>query len=84
MANGNTIFLGLILVSALCLIAYIFAPKGENQTVWRSSIILALSAMYIMWALTILAQLHPLVVPRRNDLRPEKHGEWPDFIKMFS
>ncbi|RPB22989.1 putative vacuolar ATP synthase subunit E [Terfezia boudieri ATCC MYA-4762] len=84
MANSYTIFVGLILVAALCLVAYILAPKGENQTVWRSSIILALSAMYIMWALTILAQLHPLVAPRRNDLRPEKHMEGPGSIKMFS
>ncbi|CDK24639.1 unnamed protein product [Kuraishia capsulata CBS 1993] len=24
-----------------------------------------------MWAITYLSQLHPLVAPRRSDLRPE-------------
>lgn len=24
-----------------------------------------------MWAITFLAQWHPLIVPERNDLRPE-------------
>lgn len=35
-------------------------------------------------ALTVLAQLNPLVFPRRSDLRPETHAEVPDFIKMVS
>ncbi|KAI5807847.1 ATPase, V0 complex, subunit E1/e2 [Peziza echinospora] len=74
MANGWTIFFGLALVIIASVLAYVFAPKGENQTIWRSSLILAFSAMYIMWALTLLAQLHPLVVPHRSDMRPEHHS----------
>jgi V-type H+-transporting ATPase subunit e len=27
--------------------------------------------MYIMWAITFLAQLHPLITPVRQGLRPE-------------
>ncbi|TGZ85045.1 hypothetical protein EX30DRAFT_15185 [Ascodesmis nigricans] len=66
-----SIFVGLFIVVAASVAAYIFAPKGENQTIWRSSLILAFAACYIMWALTLLAQLHPLIVPRRTDARPE-------------
>ncbi|KAF8446554.1 ATPase, V0 complex, subunit E1/e2, partial [Kalaharituber pfeilii] len=69
-----TILINLVVVSILCVLSYLFAPKGENQTIWRSSLILAFSAMYLMWAITLLAQLHPLVAPRRADLRPEKHA----------
>lgn len=47
-----------------------FAPK-EDQTVWRSTVSLALAMMFLMWAFTYLCQLHPLVTPRRSDLRPE-------------
>ncbi|CAI1873159.1 hypothetical protein SEUBUCD646_0C00660 [Saccharomyces eubayanus] len=46
------------------------APKN-NQTVWRSTVILTLAMMFLMWAITFLSQLHPLVAPRRSDLRPE-------------
>ncbi|SMN21933.1 similar to Saccharomyces cerevisiae YCL005W-A VMA9 Vacuolar H+ ATPase subunit e of the V-ATPase V0 subcomplex [Maudiozyma saulgeensis] len=49
---------------------WIMAPK-ENRTVWRSTVILALAMMYLMWAITYLCQLHPLVEPRRSDMRPE-------------
>ncbi|CAZ80382.1 unnamed protein product [Tuber melanosporum] len=28
-----------------------------------------------MWAITFMAQLHPLVMPRRSDLRPEAHSD---------
>lgn len=41
------------------------------NSVWRSTLVLSAAAMYIMWAITFLAQLHPLISPVRNDLRPE-------------
>ncbi|QLQ82526.1 hypothetical protein HG537_0H02880 [Torulaspora globosa] len=57
-------------VSLVSIAFWVFAPK-TNQTVWRSTVILSLSMMFLMWAITYLAQLHPLVMPRRSDLRPE-------------
>lgn len=47
-----------------------FAPK-EDRTVWRSTVSLSLAMMFLMWAFTYLCQLHPLVSPKRSDLRPE-------------
>lgn len=38
---------------------------------WRSSLILAIVSCYLMWAVTFLAQLHPLIVPKRSDLREQ-------------
>ncbi|KAL1992086.1 hypothetical protein VTN49DRAFT_4118 [Thermomyces lanuginosus] len=75
MANGWSIIIGLIFVVLSSVCAYVFAPKGENQTVWRSSLILAFASCYIMWAITFLAQWHPLVVPRRSDIRPDRIPE---------
>ncbi|AOW07415.1 ATPase, V0 complex, subunit E1/e2 [Yarrowia lipolytica] len=69
--GGWTVIIVLALVVGLCFGAWVFAPKGDNQTVWRSSLILAMAMMYLMWAITYLAQLHPLVRPTRSDLRPE-------------
>lgn len=42
-----------------------------NNSIWRSTLVLSAAAMYLMWAITFLAQLHPLISPVRNDLRPE-------------
>ncbi|KAI0142785.1 ATPase, V0 complex, subunit E1/e2 [Xylariaceae sp. FL1272] len=69
MANGYSILWGLIVTGAACLAAWFLAPKGENQTTWRSSLIIAFTACYLMWAITFLAQLHPLIEPRRVDVR---------------
>jgi hypothetical protein len=40
-----------------------------SSRLWRSSLILAFTSCYMMWAITFLAQLHPLIEPRRSDLR---------------
>ena len=65
-----TVVIVLVLTVVLSVLAWNFAPK-ENRTVWRSSIILGLAMCYLMWAITYLAQLHPLEAPRRADMRPE-------------
>jgi len=69
--SGWNVILVLVLVAAAAAAAWVFAPKNDSTTVWRSSIVLTLAMCYIMWAITYLAQLHPLVQPRRADLRPE-------------
>ncbi|EEA21062.1 H(+)-transporting V0 sector ATPase subunit e [Talaromyces marneffei ATCC 18224] len=75
MANGASVIIGLVFAILASLCAWFFAPKGDNQTVWRSSLILAFSACYIMWAITFLAQWHPLIVPTRSDMRPGRVPE---------
>ncbi|ODQ78754.1 hypothetical protein BABINDRAFT_14379 [Babjeviella inositovora NRRL Y-12698] len=67
--SGYTVLAGFILVVVASIVTWNLAPK-QNRTVWRSSIILTLAMCYLMWAITYLAQLHPLVAPRRSDLRP--------------
>ncbi|KAG5927617.1 H(+)-transporting V0 sector ATPase subunit e [Claviceps africana] len=44
------------------------------DSLWRSSLILSIVSCYLMWAITFLAQLHPLIAPKRNDLREEFLG----------
>ncbi|RDW92044.1 V-type proton ATPase subunit e-like protein [Coleophoma crateriformis] len=91
MATGWAIIIGLIVVVLASVAAWFLSPKGETQTIWRSSLILSFASCYIMWgtqqfqrsamaapgltdldiAITFMAQWHPLIVPRRGDLRPE-------------
>lgn len=65
-----TVVAAFLIVALVSVVVWVFAPK-ENQTVWRSTVILTLAMMFLMWAITYLCQLHPLVAPRRSDLRPE-------------
>ncbi|KAI0998016.1 hypothetical protein K3495_g10175 [Podosphaera aphanis] len=69
MATGSSIIIGLVVVVLACIASWLFSPKGETQTIWRSSLILSIASCYIMWAITFLAQWHPLIVPRRGGLR---------------
>ncbi|KAA6415006.1 MAG: V-type proton ATPase subunit e [Lasallia pustulata] len=72
MANGWSLIIGLVFVVVVSLLAWFFSPKGENNTVWRSTLILSFASCYIMWAITFMAQWHPLIAPRRADWRPER------------
>ncbi|KAI0478958.1 ATPase, V0 complex, subunit E1/e2 [Xylariaceae sp. FL0804] len=69
MAKGYSVFIGLLIVAAFSLAAWFLAPKGENQTTWRSSLIIAFISCYLMWFVTFMAQLHPLITPHRMDVK---------------
>ncbi|QIX01223.1 hypothetical protein AMS68_006740 [Peltaster fructicola] len=71
MANGWSLLISVLIVGAFSAAAWFLSPKGENQTVWRSSLVLSAWSMWLMWAITFLAQWHPLIVPERSDLRRE-------------
>ncbi|KAI0671480.1 ATPase, V0 complex, subunit E1/e2 [Trametes maxima] len=43
---------------------WVATPKGPNQTLVRTSILLTLACCYLMWMVTYLAQVHPLERPR--------------------
>jgi len=64
MSGLNIIWMGLG-VSGGVFVSYVIVPKGQNQTTTRTCLILSLICCYLMWAITYLAQLHPLIVPRR-------------------
>ncbi|ORY26169.1 ATPase, V0 complex, subunit E1/e2 [Naematelia encephala] len=60
-----------IVIIAIVVVGWVVTPRGKNQTLIRTSIALALTCCYLMWAITYLAQLHPLIRPRRGNLRVE-------------
>ncbi|CAO3596241.1 unnamed protein product [Absidia cylindrospora] len=68
--SGYNIIWVLIAAVVASAIAYIATPKGVNQTVIRTMIIMSIVCCYLMWAITYLAQLHPLINPVRVGLRP--------------
>ncbi|KAF2835975.1 hypothetical protein M501DRAFT_997172 [Patellaria atrata CBS 101060] len=74
MANGWSLLIGFLFIVAFSAVSWFASPKGENQTVWRSTLILSAWSCYLMWAITFLAQWHPLISPEKIGLRPE-HAE---------
>ncbi|KAH9930013.1 ATPase, V0 complex, subunit E1/e2 [Fomitopsis serialis] len=46
-------------------IVWFVTPKGPNQTLIRTSLMLTLMCCYLMWAVTYLAQVYPLETPRK-------------------
>ncbi|KAF2489330.1 hypothetical protein BU16DRAFT_472553, partial [Lophium mytilinum] len=67
-----SLLVGFVVVLIFCVVSWFVAPKGETQTVWRSTLLLSAVSMFLMWAITFLAQWHPLITPIRLDLRPHE------------
>ncbi|ELU37029.1 ATP synthase subunit H domain-containing protein [Rhizoctonia solani AG-1 IA] len=55
MSGWSVIFVGLVCI-ALGVIGWFVTPKGETQT-----ILLTLTCCYLMWAITYMAQMNPLI-----------------------
>ncbi|CAI7597977.1 unnamed protein product [Penicillium viridicatum] len=70
--NSWSMVIGLIIIIALSTAAWFLSPKGDNQTLFRSTLILTFVSCYLMWAIVFLAQWHPLIAPRRSDIRPDR------------
>ncbi|KAJ2798221.1 H(+)-transporting V0 sector ATPase subunit e [Coemansia furcata] len=67
--GGALVFWVGVVTVGICLGA-LFAFKGmTDPTLWRTCSILSATCCYLMWAITYLAQLHPLIIPKRDDLR---------------
>ncbi|TFY72309.1 hypothetical protein EVG20_g683 [Dentipellis fragilis] len=61
MASAFPVVLVLAAVAAAGVAAWSFTPKGPQQTLIRTSVLLALACCYLMWMIAYLAQLHPLI-----------------------
>ncbi|KAF8554588.1 ATPase, V0 complex, subunit E [Imleria badia] len=68
MASMFPIVFILVIVLGLMACGYLFVPKGPQQTTIRTSIMLTLACCYLMWMITYMAQLHPLIVPIKSAL----------------
>ncbi|CAN3354806.1 V-type proton ATPase subunit e [Diutina catenulata] len=68
--SGWAVVIMFLVTAAASVAAWFLAPR-ENRTVWRSSLILTFSLLYLSWAITYLAQLHPLEFPKSSTRRPE-------------
>lgn len=47
----------------------LLTDDAPRTRIWRSSLIMAFICCYLMWAVTYLAQLNPLEMPKRSTLR---------------
>ncbi|ETW83130.1 vacuolar H+-ATPase V0 sector, subunit M9.7 [Heterobasidion irregulare TC 32-1] len=61
MASSLPVLFVLVVVAGLMAASWAFTPKGPQQTLIRTSLMLTLACCYLMWMVTYLAQLHPLI-----------------------
>ncbi|KAJ2898852.1 hypothetical protein MKZ38_003611 [Zalerion maritima] len=75
-ATTSAIWIALVICAGLSVVVWFASPKGPDRLVWRSVLIGSIICMYLMWMITYMAQLHPLIAPKRSDLRAEAfhHG----------
>ncbi|KAF9450087.1 hypothetical protein P691DRAFT_811225 [Macrolepiota fuliginosa MF-IS2] len=52
-----------VLAAALVTCSALFVPKGPHQVTIRTALMLTFAATYLMWMVTYMAQLHPLIQP---------------------
>ncbi|KAJ8502519.1 hypothetical protein ONZ45_g11673 [Pleurotus djamor] len=64
--SGFTIVIALFVILGLMACAAFFTPKGPHQVTIRTSAMLTLASCYLIWMITYIAQLHPLVAPHRS------------------
>ncbi|KAH9972054.1 ATPase, V0 complex, subunit E1/e2, partial [Lactifluus volemus] len=60
MASVFPVVLLFFVVIGLMATSWFSVRKGPQQTLIRTSLMLTLTCCYLMWAITYLAQLHPL------------------------
>ncbi|KAK9893842.1 hypothetical protein P389DRAFT_198584 [Cystobasidium minutum MCA 4210] len=61
-----------VVMGGIAVIGSRAVPKSENQLLIRTCIQLTITCCTLMWAIVYLAQMHPMVAPRRSDLRFEE------------
>ncbi|KAF7424150.1 H(+)-transporting V0 sector ATPase subunit e [Pleurotus ostreatus] len=66
--SGFPVILLLVVTLGVMTSAALFTPKGPHQVTIRTAIMLTVAACYLLWMVTYMAQLHPLVAPRRSPL----------------
>ncbi|KAJ2353097.1 H(+)-transporting V0 sector ATPase subunit e [Coemansia erecta] len=67
--GGAIVFWIGLLIAGLCVGAMFTFKSMADPTLWRTCTVLTLMCCYLMWGITYLAQLHPIIVPKRDDLR---------------
>ncbi|KAG2367823.1 ATP synthase subunit H-domain-containing protein [Suillus spraguei] len=68
MASVLPVIFILAIVLGLMACSRLFVPKGPHQTTIRTAVMLTLASCYLMWMVTYMAQLHPLISKSRNSL----------------
>ncbi|KAH8118208.1 ATPase, V0 complex, subunit E1/e2 [Phellopilus nigrolimitatus] len=66
MASAFPVLAILVIAAGLMVIAWLATPKGPQQTLIRTAVLLSLTCCYLMWMVTYMAQLHPLIAPKRS------------------
>ncbi|KAF8800825.1 hypothetical protein BYT27DRAFT_7174966 [Phlegmacium glaucopus] len=63
MASILPVLIVFVAIACLMTASALFVPKGPHQVTVRTALMLTFAACYLLWMVTYLAQLHPLISP---------------------
>jgi len=66
MASILLVLFAFVVAAASMTAVALFTPKGPNQVTIRTALMLTLACCYLMWMITYMAQLHPMISPVRS------------------
>ncbi|PPQ67629.1 hypothetical protein CVT24_002850 [Panaeolus cyanescens] len=66
MASVFPIWLYLVITAGLMTASALFVPKGPNQVTIRTALMLTFACCYLLWMITYMAQLHPMIAPMHS------------------
>ncbi|KAI8922789.1 ATP synthase subunit H-domain-containing protein [Entophlyctis helioformis] len=61
-----TVVISFIVFALATAAGFVYMPKGPDILVWRTCLVLSVVSCWIMWAVTYMAQLNPLIKPERT------------------
>ncbi|TPX43086.1 hypothetical protein SeMB42_g02737 [Synchytrium endobioticum] len=64
--DGVVVLLSMFVVAALGTAGFYFIPKSAEQLVHRTALVMTLVCCWLMWVITFMAQMHPIIRPERT------------------
>ncbi|RMY36215.1 hypothetical protein D0866_04083 [Hortaea werneckii] len=74
MANGWSLIISIIFIAVFSVAAWFLSPKGDTQTVWRSTLILSAWSCWLMWGTYLPLPVHNQ--ENRDRIYPGAMGRW--------
>ncbi|TPX31923.1 hypothetical protein SmJEL517_g04871 [Synchytrium microbalum] len=64
--DGITILVSMLFIGSIAAAGLYFIPKSQEQVVHRTALVMTLVCCWLMWVITFMAQMNPIIKPERS------------------